>query len=151
MATSKAIRSRITAVQKTQKIVSAFKMVSAAKLARAQAAIQAARPYADKLALVLASVSEGVDSDAHPLLEVREKVRKLDVVVLTSNRGLCGAFNANLVKRALRVIDERRDQLDSVSVIPIGRRGNEAFKKTALPIPHAWPDFSSASPALATE
>ena len=86
MATTKDIRKRIGAVEKTQKLVSAMKMMSATKLARAQAAIQAARPYADKLALVLGSVASGVDADAHPLLEIREKVRRIDLVVLTSDR-----------------------------------------------------------------
>jgi F-type H+-transporting ATPase subunit gamma len=151
VATTKDIRKRIGAVEKTQKIVSAMKMMSATKLARAQAAIHAARPYADKLALVLGSVASGVDADAHPLLEVREKVRRLDVLVLTSDRGLCGAFNASVVKRANRVLEERRDELDSVAVIPIGRRGRDAFAKTRLEMPRAWPVFPAASPELATE
>ncbi len=151
MATTKDIRKRIGAVEKTRKIVSAMKMVAAAKLARAQAAIVAARPYADKLAEVLASVSSGVEADAHPLFEVREKLRKLDLVVLTSDRGLCGAFNANMIKRAQSVIDERRDDLDSISVIAIGRRGHAAFAKKGLPMPGGWAEFPAATPELATE
>ena len=151
MATTKDIRKRIGAVEKTQKIVSAMKMVAAAKLARAQAAIVAARPYADKLAEVLASVSSGVEADAHPLFEVREKVRVVDLVVLTSDRGLCGPFNANVIKRALGVIRERRDELDSISVIAIGRRGHASFAKTGLPMPRGWAEFPAATPELATE
>ena len=151
MATTKDIRTRIAAVEKIQKIVSAMKMVAAAKLARAKAAVNAARPYADKLAQVLASVADGVDADAHPLLEAREKVRRLDVVVLTSDRGLCGAFNHNMIKRASSLIEERRDELDSVAVIPIGRRGGEAMRKARHEIPRAWPEFRAATPELAAE
>ena len=91
------IRGRITAVGKTQKVVSAMKMVSAAKLARATHAIQAARPYAERMQEVLALVTAGVEADAHPLFEAREDVRRLDVVVFTGDRGLCGAYNLSLI------------------------------------------------------
>ena len=129
MATLRDIRTRIAGVEKTQKIVSAMKMVAAAKLARAQAAIHRARPYADTLRKVLASVSAGVDADAHPLLVQRDPVRKLDVVLLTSNRGLCGAFNANMVKEANALIALREADTESISLIPIGRKGAERFRE----------------------
>ena len=97
MATLQDIRKRIVGVEKTQKITKAMKTVS--KLGRATRAIHAARPYAEKIRGVMAAVSAGVDPDAHPLLVARETPRRLDVAVFTSDRGLCGAFNANVIKR----------------------------------------------------
>jgi F-type H+-transporting ATPase subunit gamma len=151
VATLRDIRTRIAGVEKTQKIVSAMKMVAAAKLARAQAAIHRARPYAETLRKVLASVSAGVEADAHPLLMRREPVRKLDVVVLTSNRGLCGAFNANMVKEATALIAEREADTESISLIPIGRKGAERFAKRRLPMPREWIGSSGVTPELGTE
>ncbi len=151
MATLRDIRTRIAGVEKTQKIVSAMKMVAAAKLARAQAAIHRARPYADTLRKVLASVSAGVDTDAHPLLVQRDPVRKLDVVLLTSNRGLCGAFTANMVKEANALIALREADTESISLIPIGRKGAERFAKRGLPMPCEWVGRSGVTPELGTE
>ena len=87
MATLQDIRKRIGSVKNTQ------------KMGRATRAIHAARPYAEKIRGVMAAVSAGVDPDAHPLLVARETPRRLDVAVFTSDRGLCGAFNANVIKR----------------------------------------------------
>ena len=151
MATLRDIRTRIAGVEKTQKIVSAMKMVAAAKLARAQAAIHSARPYAETLRKVLASVSAGVDADAHPLLVQREPVRKLDVVLLTSNRGLCGAFNANMIKEANALIALREADTESISLIPIGRKGAERFAKQGLPMPCEWVGSPGVTPELGTE
>ena len=148
MATLRDIRTRIAGVEKTQKIVSAMKMVAAAKLARAQSAIHAARPYAETLRNVLASVSAGVEADAHPLLVSRKPARKLDVVLLTSNRGLCGAFNANMGKEAAALIAERETGTDSISLIPIGRKGAERFAKLGLPMPCKWVGVSGVTPEL---
>lgn len=151
MATLRDIRSRIVGVEKTQKIVSAMKMVAAAKLARAQSAIRAARPYADKLREVLASVAAGADADAHPLLAGRDPVRKLDLVLFTSDRGLCGAFNANMIKQAVARIAEREPQTESISLIPIGRKGAEHFAKIGFSVPRQWIDISRATPEVGSE
>ena len=126
MATLRDIRDRITAVQKTQKITRAMKLVAAARFARAQGAIQAARPYAKKLREVLGSVAAGVESDAHPLLEPRE-VRRLDLVVFTSDRGLCGSYNSNVNKLAENIARERSSEVDEVRIIPVGRKVGEYF------------------------
>lgn len=126
MATLRDIRDRITAVQKTQKITRAMKLVAAARFARAQGAIQAARPYAEKLREVLGSVAAGVESDAHPLLEPRE-VRRLDLVVFTSDRGLCGSYNSNVNKLAENIARERSSEVDEVRIIPVGRKVGEYF------------------------
>ncbi len=151
MATLRDIRSRILGVEKTQKIVSAMKMVAAAKLARAQSAIHSARPYADKLREVLASVADGADADSHPLLAVRDPVRKLDLVLFTSDRGLCGAFNANMIRRAVARIAEREPQTESISLIPIGRKGAEHFAKIGFSVPRRWIDISRATPEVGSE
>jgi F-type H+-transporting ATPase subunit gamma len=146
------IRKRIIAVKKTQKITRAMKLVSAAKFSRAQNAIQAARPYAQKLAQVLASVSSGVDSDAHPLLVVRSPVRKVDVVVFTSDRGLCGAYNTNIVKYAERLITKRRPSVESISIISVGRKGGDLLRaRRVAPIEHRWSGITRVEPAVATE
>ncbi len=151
MATLRDIRTRIAGVEKTKKIVSAMKMVAAAKLARAQSAIHAARPYAETLRKVLVSVSAGVEADAHPLLVTRQPVRKLDVVLLTSTRGLCGAFNANMSKDAAALIAEREADTESISLIPIGRKGAERFAKLGLPMPCEWVGISGVTSELGAE
>src|SRR5262245_53371809 len=108
MARIREIRGRVVAIKKTQKITSAMKMISAARLARAQQRAEASRAYGAKLAEVFASVASGIESDAHPLLTQRAAPRKLDIVVFTSDRGLCGAFNANLIKAAEALIRDQR-------------------------------------------
>ena len=127
MATLRDIRKRITAVSKTQKITRAMKLISAARFSRAQHAITAARPYAEKLRDTLGAVAAGVEPDAHPLLTPREEVKKLDVLVFTSDRGLCGSYNANINKRADALVRERSD-LD-IRVLPVGRKAHEHFQK----------------------
>jgi F-type H+-transporting ATPase subunit gamma len=150
VANLKAIRVRINSVRKTQKITKAMKMVSAAKLARAQNAVQATRPYAAKLRQVLASVAAGVDTDAHPLLTRRE-VRRLDVVVFTSDRGLCGAFNTNVVKCAQRLIAERQASLDHVAIVGVGRRGADFFRKRGFQLVRSWTGLATPAPENAVE
>ncbi|MFQ5514351.1 MAG: ATP synthase F1 subunit gamma [Myxococcota bacterium] len=151
MATLRDIRNRITAVEKTQKITRAMKMVAAAKLARAQNAINAARPYAEKMQALLASVASGADPDAHRLLVRRESVRKLDVVLFTSDRGLCGAYNANLIKHAERLSVSRRPELDSLALIPVGRRGGEYFQRRGAAVPRHWEGLRTITPEFAAE
>ncbi len=152
MATLRDIRTRIGSVKKTQKITSAMKMVSTAKLARATQAIRAARPYAEKIREVLAAVASGVETDAHPLLSAREKVRRLDVVLFTSDRGLCGAYNANLIKHAERLITARRPELESVAIVPVGRKGGDYFRRRSHgQIPRGWSGLGRVTPAPASE
>ncbi len=151
MAALKDIRNRIASVKKTQKIVSAMKMVAAAKLARAQHAIESARPYAKKLREVLASVSAGVDPEIHPLLVARDEVRRLDVILFTSDRGLCGAFNSNLIKTADALVRERTAAGISVNLIPVGRRGHDHGKRRKASISRHWVPFAAATPELAAE
>ncbi|MCU1348327.1 MAG: atpG, partial [Acidobacteria bacterium] len=124
------IRRRIRSVKNTQQITKAMKMVSAAKLRRAQERIFAARPYAAAMRQVLSSVSTRVDVTAHPLLMEREE-KKVLFVVVTSDKGLAGAFNANALKAAVNAIRETKAE---VELLPIGRKANDFFKRRSIPI-----------------
>lgn len=127
MASLKSIKKRIVSVKNTRQITKAMKMVSAAKLRRAQENVVAARPYAKKLGEVLQSLAVNLEGDLHPLLEKRE-AKKLLLVVVTSDRGLCGGFNTNLCKAGDRYIKENQSSYDQISVMTVGRKGNEFFK-----------------------
>ena len=110
------IKRRITSVQKTQQITRAMRMVAGAKLRRAQSAIESARPYAERMRATLEEVARSQGDAEHPLLEARESVRKLEVVVVTSDRGLAGAFNSSVIKQAEALIGEREGALDEVTI-----------------------------------
>lgn len=127
MASLKSIKKRIVSVKNTRQITKAMKMVSAAKLRRAQEAVVAARPYAGKLAEVLQSLAGNLEGDLHPLLEKRD-AKKLLLVVVTSDRGLCGGFNTNLCKAAERFIKEKKGDYEQISLMTVGRKGYEALK-----------------------
>jgi F-type H+-transporting ATPase subunit gamma len=126
------IRRRIRSVKNTQQITKAMKMVAAAKLRRAQERMFAARPYAAGLRQVLASVSTRVDINAHPLLQSREPERNVVVIVVTADRGLCGAFNSNVIRAAQNFIRER--SFESVELLTIGRKAGDFFKRRPIPI-----------------
>jgi F-type H+-transporting ATPase subunit gamma len=122
----KEVRERIASVQNTMQITSAMKMVSAAKLRRAQDAITRMRPYAEKLQGVLANVSATLDS-AEGVYSVQRPVRKLLVVAVTSNRGLCGGFNNNIFK-ATRAFAAKHPDVQ-VEVLPLGKKAHDAYKR----------------------
>jgi len=137
MASLKVIRKRITSVKSTQKITKAMKMVSAAKLRRAQDAATAARPYADKLSELLRSVAARVGSTdgtaaGHPLLQARAEERSVHVLLVTGDRGLCGGYNANLIRKAEVFLQERGGERARMTLV--GRRGFDYFKKRAVTI-----------------
>jgi F-type H+-transporting ATPase subunit gamma len=123
------IRRRITSVQKTQQITRAMRMVAAAKLRRAQEAIEAARPYAEAMRSTLEEVAAGVPDAEHPLLKPRESVKTLEVVIVTSDRGLCGAFNSNVIKHADALIASRTDDVEQIVVTAVGRKANEHARR----------------------
>ncbi len=129
MANLKEIRNRITSVSSTMQITSAMKMVSAAKLKKAQDAITAMRPYADKLTELLQSLSATLDSDSGSAFAQQREVQKVLLVAITSNRGLCGAFNSNIIKATSSLVyNEFKDK--EVSIVTIGKKANDAFKKS---------------------
>jgi len=128
MANLKEIRNRIASVSSTMQITSAMKMVSAAKLKKAQDAITAMRPYASTLTELIQNLSGSLEGDTqNPYTHVREKQTVL-VVAITSNRGLCGAFNANIIKKTRQLIEAYTDQ--NVSLLTIGKKGSELLEKT---------------------
>ena len=132
MASLKIIRKRITSVKSTQKITKAMKMVSAAKLRRAQDAATAARPYADKLTALLRNVAARVEATAHPLLQARPEERVIHVLLVTADRGLCGGYNANLIRKAEALLQERGR--DRVRLTIVGRRGFDYFRRRGVNI-----------------
>lgn len=132
MANLKEIRSRISSVSSTMQITSAMKMVSAAKLKKAQDAITQMRPYAEKLQEILGSVSATLDVSENAFSEQRES-KNLLIVAVTSNKGLCGGFNNAVIKEVKNMIaNEYTDH--SISVLPIGKKANDAFKNTEFNI-----------------
>ena len=128
MANLKEIRNRITSVSSTMQITSAMKMVSAAKLKKAQDAITAMRPYADKLTELLQNLSATLDVDSGSQFAEQREVKNVLIVAITSNRGLCGAFNSNIIKQATLLAQEYHNQ--KVSVVAIGKKANDALSKS---------------------
>ncbi|MEC4667967.1 MAG: ATP synthase F1 subunit gamma [Nitrospirota bacterium] len=133
------LRRKIGAITNTQKITKAMKMVAAAKLKRAQARILAARPYAHKMRNVLANLSRRVNRASHPLLQKRAG-EVLEVVVVTSDRGLCGAFNANILRKATEFLQGCEARRARVTVSLVGRKGRDYFRRRHWPIRHQWTD-----------
>lgn len=148
MASLKQIRRRIAGVTSTRQITRAMKMVAAAKLRRAQERMEEARPYSWKLREVIASLAEHAGSDLHPLLEIREP-KRIGIVSVTSDRGLCGSFNSNISRRTLRVLNEFSSS--HVELFTIGRKGHDFFRKRDYNIYEYFPgvfhelEFSQAS------
>ena len=133
MANLQVLRRRIASVKNTQKITKAMKMVAASKLRRAQLRILAFRPYGLRLRQVLANLSRRVNRSAHPLFEKRP-VRTIQVTVVTSDRGLCGAFNTNIFRKAVQVIEECESRGTKVIVGVVGRKGGDFFRRRHWPI-----------------
>ncbi|MFD2822472.1 ATP synthase F1 subunit gamma [Lacinutrix iliipiscaria] len=128
MANLKEIRNRISSVSSTMQITSAMKMVSAAKLKKAQDAITAMRPYADKLTELLQSLSATLDADSGSKFATQRDVNKVLIVAITSNRGLCGAFNSNIIKEVNRLANDVYTNQE-VSYVAIGKKANDALAK----------------------
>jgi F-type H+-transporting ATPase subunit gamma len=133
MANLKEVRVRIASVVSTQQITKAMKMVSASKLRRAQGAIQQIRPYAEGLQNMVGRLVSGLDGSTAemPLTTVRE-IKRVGVVLLTSDKGLCGGFNSNLIKTARRFMQNLPED-QQATLIPVGRKGVDFFKRSGLP------------------
>jgi F-type H+-transporting ATPase subunit gamma len=125
----KDIQRRIGSIKKTQQITRAMRMVAGAKLRRAQEASENARPYADRMRATVSEVARGLSEDAHPLFEIRRPVKKVEVVVISSDRGLCGGFNANLNRFAASLIARRENEIGPVAITTAGRKGREFFTR----------------------
>jgi F-type H+-transporting ATPase subunit gamma len=139
MASTRDIRRRIRSVQSTSQLTKAMKMVAAAKLRRAQMSILQARPYALKMGEVLRSLAARANPAAHPLLALRDR-RKIEVLVVTGDRGWCGSFNANIFRHAESVIAEEEGAGREVALQCVGRKGRDYFRRRrAIRVEH--PEF----------
>ena len=148
MPSLKALRKRIATVRSTQQITKAMKMVAAAKLRRAQEAAERARPYTEKLTEMFRAVAAGVEPEAHPLL-ARRPERRVDLLVLTSDRGLCGGYNTNLLRLADAFARERAAEI-ALSIV--GRKGVEHYRRRGGRIlVHKLGILTTPAPALAAE
>lgn len=142
MANLKEIRSRITSVGSTMQITSAMKMVSAAKLKRAQDAITQMRPYANKLTELLSSLSSTLDSSEGGVYTKNRELKKVLFVTITSNRGLCGGFNANIIKKAKSLIESEYMDVE-VEFLSIGKKSSEHFTKNSYNVISTHDDLYS--------
>jgi F-type H+-transporting ATPase subunit gamma len=141
MASLRDIRRKIVSIKKTQQITKAMKMVAAAKLRRAQERVIAARPYSRKMLTVIASLASRVERMQHPLLAKREP-KKVKLLVLTSDRGLCGAYNTNILRKAVEAVREFQAQGKEVRVNIVGRKGRDFFRKRpSYSMGQTWSDL----------
>jgi len=129
MATLKDITRRITSVKKTAQITKAMQMVAAARLRRMQEALEHNRPYAEKMNEVIGDLVRQSGDDIHPLMEERPGPRKLEAVIVSTDRGLCGGLNTNLFRKAMGFVRDNEGRYESISLNLVGRKAREHFKK----------------------
>lgn len=141
MATLRDIKRRIKAVESTSKITKAMKMVAAAKFRKAQQRMFELRPYAERMGGILSSLAGGSESEIHPLLAVRPR-KAIEVLVITSDRGLCGAFNANILKAATRYVDGLQKEGYEVQISVVGRKARDYYKRRSIGVRKAWTGIS---------
>uniref|UniRef100_A0A7C4ELE0 ATP synthase gamma chain n=1 Tax=Thermodesulfovibrio aggregans TaxID=86166 RepID=A0A7C4ELE0_9BACT len=143
MPTLRDIRRKIKAIQGTKKITSAMKMVAAAKLGRIQDRMLKYRPYATKMQQVLADLAAAVEtrSDLPPLI-LRRPIKNVEVLVITSDRGLCGAYNANILRVASKEIDRLKKEGYNVTLSVVGRKARDYFRRRDVPLKNVWTGIS---------
>jgi len=149
MPSLKVIRKRISSVRNTQQITKAMKMVSAAKFRRAQEAVIAARPYADRFAELMRAVAGAVSEEAHPLLRKSAEPARIRLILITSDRGLCGAYNSTLIRNADAYV--RRQGASEVSWTIVGRKGVDHYRRRSVSIAERHVQIPGPSIALAQE
>lgn len=132
MKNKREIKRRIRSVQNTRQITKAMEMVAAAKLRRAQERVESARPYAEKMREVIANIAAGT-SAKHPMLVARE-VKKTGYLIITSDRGLAGGFNGNLLRKLVQIVRERHQSPDEYVIFVIGRKGRDFLKRRKYPV-----------------
>jgi len=134
MANLKEIQKRIGSVKNTEKITYAMYMVSAAKLRKAQEGAENSRPYAESLAGLIGNIVSRVEKPDHPLLVPREDKKRAEVVLFTSDRGLCGGFNSNLIKMAVAFMEDNKEVYDEIDVSVVGKKAADYFRRRKLPV-----------------
>jgi F-type H+-transporting ATPase subunit gamma len=140
MASLRDIKNKIGAVKKTKQITKAMNMVASAKLRNAQARIERFRPYADKFYEMLGDLAGRADASVHPLLEKREEVKTSLIVLITSDRGLAGSFNTNLISTALKLAAVKDREGKTVKFICVGKKGRDAVRKSKFETIAAYAD-----------
>jgi len=134
MASLRDVKTKIGAVKKTKQITKAMNMVASAKLRNAQSRIERFKPYAQKFYEMLGDLAAGADESVHPLLAKREEKKTVGIVLVTSDRGLCGSFNANLIKAALKTAREKKAEGLGVKFYCVGKKGRDAIRKAEYEI-----------------
>lgn len=127
------IKRQITSIQSTKQITKAMEMVAASKLRRAQESAQAARPYADKIREVISNIANSGSEVSHPMLESRE-IKRTGYLIITSDRGLAGGYNANVLRQVMTTINEKHQSPDEYALFVIGRKGMEYFNRRGMPV-----------------
>ncbi len=135
MATLRDIRRKISAVKKTQQITKAMNMVAAAKLRGAQQRMENFRPYAEAFSLMLGNLASGVEPEIHPFFQKALEVKKVGLILMTADRGLCGSFNVNLINTAARFIKGKEAEGIQVAVTCVGRKGRDFYRRRKADIP----------------
>ena len=141
MATLRDIRKRLKAIQSTKKITAAMKMVAAAKMRKVQDRMLNFRPYASRMGTVLTDLAKVAEREIHPLLALRLK-KKVEVVVITSDKGLCGAFNTNILKAANNYINGLKKEGIELTLSVVGRKARDFFKRRSIPMRNEWVGLS---------
>lgn len=139
MASLKDVKTKISGVKKTSQITSAMNMVAAAKLRGAQQKMERFRSYAEKFNAAMGNLSSGMDSAQFPLMEARE-VKAVELVVVTSDRGLCGSFNSNIIKMAEKLMTRYQSEGKRVSMVCVGKKCNSKLRKTGM-VRKSFPDI----------
>ncbi|WP_432734636.1 F0F1 ATP synthase subunit gamma [Maridesulfovibrio sp. FT414] len=144
MASLRDVQNQIVSIKKTKQITKAMNMVASAKLRGAQGRIERFRPYADKFYEMLGDLAAGADSSVHPLLEVHEEIKTVGIVLTTSDRGLCGSFNANMINKALKLAAEKKAEGKAVKFYCVGKKGRDAVRKSEYEIAESYADEMSS-------
>ena len=140
------VRRRIRSVQSTKKITRAMELIASSRIVRAQSRVEASRPYAEQLTKAMEDVASRSASVAHPLLEHREHATKIGVLVITSDRGLAGAYNANVLKVAEQHLRETRARGMEPVLYVVGKKGVGYFRFRGVPMQASWQGFSEVPP-----
>jgi F-type H+-transporting ATPase subunit gamma len=136
------IRRRIRSVQSTMKITRAMELIAASRILRAQQRVEAARPYAEQLTKAMEDVARQTGALVHPLLEERPDPQNVAILLVTSDRGLCGAYNSNVIRRAERLIGRLRGDGLKPLLYVVGRKGVSYFRFRRIPVERSWTGFS---------
>jgi F-type H+-transporting ATPase subunit gamma len=143
MATLRDIQRRIQSVKKTAQITKAMQMVAAARLRRMQEGLESTRPYADKMTQVVGQLAGQMEEGTHPLLEERPAPRKMDLLVVSSDRGLCGGLNTNVFRKTRDFLAENKETYESISLYLVGQKARDFYKRREVTVretrPHLFP------------